>query len=90
MASTLSSVGKTIRDRIEMSRRVQTQGVEVHASVVGVLAISYVLAYIMWRANPDSLTEFFMSPVGSEIVAAVICLQALGIFWISKMSDVEF
>jgi tight adherence protein B len=90
MASTLSSVGRTIRDRIEMSRRVQTQGVEAQASVIGVLCISYLMGYIMWRANPDTLMEFLFSPIGSEIVAAVICLQALGIVWISRMSDVKF
>ena len=59
LAPTLAGVGRTIRDRIELSRRVRSQGVEAKVSVIGVLAISYVLAVILWRANPTANREFF-------------------------------
>jgi tight adherence protein B len=90
MAQTLGAIGRTIRDRIELSRRVQAQAVEVHASVVGIMAISYAVTFIMWRANPDSLREFLSSTIGAFFAASAIVLQAVGIFWISKMSRVRF
>ena len=37
LATTLGTVGRTVRDRIELSRRVRAQGVEAHASVAVVL-----------------------------------------------------
>jgi len=89
MATTLASIGRTIRDRIELSRRVRAQAVESHVSVIGVLAISYVLTFIMWRANPDSVGELLSHPVGSLIAAAAICLQAVGIAWIAAMSRIR-
>jgi tight adherence protein B len=55
LATTLSTVGQTVRDRIELSRRVRAQSVEAHASVGVVLAIAYVLGFLMWRTNPDRL-----------------------------------
>jgi len=90
MAQTLTSIGRTIRDRIEMSRRIQAQSVEVHASVVAVMAISYAVTLIMWRANPGTLEEFLGSSIGTLIAASAVVLQAVGILWISRMSRVRF
>ena len=49
LATTLSTVGQTVRDRIELARRVRAQSVESHASVAVVLGIAYVLGFLMWR-----------------------------------------
>lgn len=90
LATTLSTVGRTIRDRIELSRQVRAQGVEAHASVAVVLGISYVLAFLMWRTNPDRLVSFFHSAIGTAIVSAVIALQAFGLIWMSRLSRSRF
>src|SRR5262249_11657454 len=55
LSTTLSTVGRTVRDRIELARRVRAQSVEAHASVGVVLLITYVLGFLMWRTNPDRL-----------------------------------
>ncbi len=90
LATTLSTVGQTVRDRIELSRRVRAQAVESHASVVVVLAIAYVLAFLMWRTNPGRLEAFVSSSVGTLIVAAVIVLQAVGLVWMSRLNRSTF
>lgn len=90
LAATLSSVGRTIRDRIELTRRVRTQGVEVYASVVAVLLISYGLTWVMWRANPESLSEFLASAFGTYVACGSIGLQAIGMLWIARISDIKF
>jgi tight adherence protein B len=90
LATTLSSVGQTVRDRIELSRRVRAQGVESHASVAVVLAIAYVLAFLMWRTNPDRIEAFVQTGIGTAIVAGVITLQAFGLVWMSRLSKSTF
>ncbi len=90
LATTLSTVGQTVRDRIELSRRVRAQGVESHASVGVVLAIAYVLAFLMWRTNPDRLEAFVRTGVGTTIVAGVITLQAVGLVWMSRLTRSTF
>jgi tight adherence protein B len=90
LATTLSTVGQTVRDRIELSRRVRAQGVESHASVGVVMAIAYVLAFLMWRTNPDRLDAFVRTGVGTALVAGVITLQAVGLVWMSRLTRSTF
>ena len=90
LATTLSTVGSTVRDRIELSRRVRAQAVESHASVAVVLVIAYVLGFLMWRTNPDRLEAFVKTGVGTLLVAGVIALQAVGLVWMSRMSRSQF
>ncbi|MBM3820536.1 MAG: hypothetical protein FJW14_16170 [Acidimicrobiia bacterium] len=90
LATTLSSVGQTVRDRIELSRRVRAQAVESHASVAVVLAIAYVLGFLMWQTNPDRLSAFVTSSLGTLTVAAAIALQAVGLVWMSRLSRSTF
>lgn len=90
LATTLSTVGRTVRDRIELSRRVRAQGVEAHASVAVVLLIGYVVGFLMWRTNPDRLEAFVTTGVGTAVVAVVIGLQAIGLVWMSNLSRSKF
>ena len=90
LATTLSTVGQTVRDRIELARRVRAQGVESQASVAVVLGIAYVLALLMWRSNPDRLEAFVSTGIGTAIVAAVILLQAIGLLWIARLNKSTF
>ena len=90
LSSGLAGVGRTIRDRIETSRRIRAQGAEGQVSVVAVLLISYGLGATMYNANPGPLTEFLLSPIGSYMGAAVIGLQAVGILWIGRMSATKY
>lgn len=90
LATTLSSVGQTVRDRIELSRRVRAQAVEAQASVAVVLVMAYMLGFLMWRTNPDRLEAFIGTSIGTSIVAAVIVLQAVGLVWMSKLNRSAF
>ena len=90
LATTLSSVGQTVRDRIELSRRVRAQAVEAQASVAVVLVMAYVLGFLMWRTNPERLEAFIGTSVGTSVVAAVIMLQAVGLIWMSKLNRSAF
>lgn len=90
LATTLSTVGQTVRDRIELSRRVRAQSVESHASVAVVLAIAYVLGFLMWRTNPDRLESFVATSIGSLVVAGVIALQGVGLLWMARLNRSTF
>ncbi len=90
LATTLSTVGQTVRDRIELSRRVRAQAVEAQASVAVVLVMAYVLGFLMWRTNPDRLEAFVATSVGTSLIAAVITLQAVGLVWMSRMNRSAF
>jgi tight adherence protein B len=90
LATTLATVARTIRDRIELSRRVRAQGIEANLSVGVVMVIVYVLSFLMWQEDPDRLGTFLRTDVGTELVAVVIALQAFGLFWMSRLSRSQF
>jgi tight adherence protein B len=90
LATTLGTVGRTVRDRIELSRRVRAQGVEAHASVAVVLFLAYLLGILMWRTNPERLQAFVATSLGTGLVAGVISLQAIGLVWMSKLSRPDY
>ncbi|MBL8861921.1 MAG: type II secretion system F family protein [Planctomycetes bacterium] len=90
LAPTLASVGRTIRDRIEIGRRVRSQSTQAQASVVGIVLITYFLGALMWRTNPAGFEEFLSHPVGANVLAAAIVLQALGLLWITRLTQLRF
>ena len=90
LATTLATVGRTVRDRIELSRRVRAQGIEAHASVAVVLVLAYVLGILMWRTNPERLQAFLATGLGTGLVAGVMTLQAVGLVWMSRLSRPDF
>ncbi len=86
LTSTLAMVGRTIRDRIEIGRRIQSNIAQSQLSTAFILLLTYFIAAIVWRNNPDQMTAFVSTHVGSWFVAGSMALQAVGIAWMSWIS----
>lgn len=90
VADTLLGIAKVIRDRVELMRRVQAESVEVHASVVSITFVSYLLTYLLWRTDPANMTAFLRSTPGVYLCSIAICLQAVGIVWVAFISRFKY
>lgn len=90
LAPTLSTVARTIRDRIEMQRRVRAEATQAQASVIGILLITYGIGFITWRTEPERMESFLGSDAGTKLAAAAVMLQALGLIWMSRLTRVRF
>jgi Flp pilus assembly protein TadB len=90
LAPTLATVGRTIRDRIEVTRRIQSNIAQSQFSTFAILGLIYLIAVIVWRNGPDPMREFVTSTVGSWFVAGSIILQAVGIAWMNLISKPKF
>jgi len=90
LAPTLATVGKSIRDRIEIGRRIRAQSTQAQASVIGIVCITYFLGLLMWRTNPANFEEFITHPVGANFMAGAMMLQAVGLLWITRLSQLKF
>ncbi len=89
LADALASIARAIRDRIAIRRRMRAQATEAQLSAFGVLAITYVLALVMWRANPERFARFAATGYGSFLIVATIVLQAVGLLWMSRLTRIE-
>lgn len=90
LAPTLSTVGRTIRDRIELKRYTRAQTTQAQASVVFILAITYAIGLITWKSHPGRLEAFLASEGGNALAAGAVALQALGLLWMSRLSRIRF
>ncbi|MEM8669864.1 MAG: type II secretion system F family protein [Planctomycetota bacterium] len=90
LSVTLANVGRTIRDRIELSRRMNAMTTQARISVVSVIAVTYFIGALIWRNDPERMSGFLTSFTGQFLVPIGMTLQAIGIVWISWMSKPKF
>ncbi|MEM7810815.1 MAG: type II secretion system F family protein [Planctomycetota bacterium] len=90
LAPILASVGRTIRDRIEVGRRIRTNTTQARLSVVAVIALTYFIAFVVGRSNPEQMEAFLFSETAAWFIAGSLLLQALGVFWMSRLATPRF
>ena len=90
LATTLASVGRTIRDRIEIARRIRSNSAQSEVSTLAVFFLTYFIAVLVWRGNPEQMHEFFATKIAQWTVAGSILLQAVGVAWMSLISRMRF
>lgn len=90
LARTLASVGRIIRDRLEIGRKVRSMTTQARVSIWAVLGVTYFIALVIWRNNPERMTQFLTTSIGQTFVAAAMLLQALGIVWAARLSRLKY
>jgi Flp pilus assembly protein TadB len=86
----LTTVGRTIRDRIEISRRIRSNTAQSQFSTIALIGLTYFIALIVWNNGRDQMEEFVRSSIGSWFVAGSVILQAVGIVWMNLISKARF
>ena len=90
LGPTLTGVGRTIRDRVELGRRVKAQATQARVSVIVFVLVTYFLGIVSWQSNPDRMESFLGSEFGSMLAAGAMLMQGLGVFWISRLSRIPY
>ncbi|WP_417750198.1 type II secretion system F family protein [Rosistilla oblonga] len=86
LAETLSAIGGTIRDRLAIARQIRTLGTQGTLTTLTVLAVVWLMAAMMWQADPPRFLGFIRSTVGSWLVAVSLFLQGIGVALVSRIS----
>jgi Flp pilus assembly protein TadB len=90
LAPTLATVGRVVRDRIEVNRRIRSLTTQARVSVIAVLCLTYFLAVVMWRNDPARMQQFLATAVGQYLAAGALLLQAVGMVWSSALSRLKY
>jgi len=90
LAPTLSMVAMSVRDTVDLKRRINAETTQAQFSVLGILAITYGIAFITWQTHPDRFEDFVGDEAGIKIIAAALVLQALGLFWMTRLTRIRF
>ena len=83
-------VARSIRDNVDLRRRVNSETTQAQFSVFGILAITYGIAFITWQTHPDRFETFVGDQMGVRIISAAIVLQAVGLFWMTRLTRVRY
>jgi tight adherence protein B len=89
LAPGLYAIAETVRDRVNLARRVHGQTAEARFSVFGILLVVYGIAVLAWTNNPDRVEAFLGSDLGGGIAAACVLLQGIGIVWMARLTRIE-
>ncbi len=89
LSGPLAIVARTIRDRLELSRRIRSLSMQAWASTLAVMLTTYFIAVVMWRTDPERMAAFVRTELGQWFLAAALCLQALGIVWSARLSRMQ-
>lgn len=90
LAPTLATVGRTVRDRIELGRRIRSMSTQSRVSILAVTGVTYAIALLMWNNDSERMEGFLSTSIGSFFVASAVLLQAAGIAWSSMISRAKF
>jgi tight adherence protein B len=90
LAQTLANVSRTIRDRIELTRRMNSMSTQARFSVASVLGVTYFLGALIWRNDPQRMQGFLASNFGQYATIAAVILQGLGVVWVARLSKIKF
>ena len=90
LTSTLATVGRVIRDRIEVNRRIRSLTNQARMSTIAVLLVTYFIALIIWRNDPDRMRQFLGTSIGQGLAAGAILLQAVGLVWSAALSRLKY
>ena len=90
LAPTMAGVGRTIRDRIDITRRIRSNAAQSQMSTMAVMLLTYFIAVVIWRTNPEQMQKFLATSGGQWAVAASIVLEAVGLLWMSVISRLKF
>lgn len=90
LTQTLATVGRVIHDRIEVNRRIRALTTQARASTTAVLAVTYFIALVIWRNDPERMRQFLATTVGQALVAGAITLQAVGLVWSAALSRMKY
>jgi len=90
LAPTLSMVARSVRDNVELRRRINSESMQAQGSVLGILAITYGIGIVTWKTHPERVESFVADDMGIKLLAAAMILQAAGLFWMSRMIKIRY
>jgi tight adherence protein B len=86
----LGTVARAVRDRVDVSRRIESLTADARISTVVILCVTYFIAFVIWYSEPEAMVDFLATYLGKSLLAAAIFMQGVGIAWSASMSRLRY
>lgn len=90
LAEILDNLANVMRERFKVKRQIRV--ISAHGRLSGWILslLPPALAFVLFLMQPDYMRLLVDDPVGVQLVIAAICLQAIGMYIISKLVRIEY
>lgn len=89
VAETFQNIVKTIRERLKLQGKISAMTAQGMTSAVIVGALPWVMAAVLYFADPQSMGPMFTHPAGWVILFMVLVLELIGTFFILKIVKIK-
>jgi tight adherence protein B len=90
LSEVLDNLASIIRNRFKVKRQVRV--ISAHGRITGwvLSALPACLALLFAMTSPDKYREFYMNPLGMQMIVFGLSLQVVGVFIIRKIVKIEY
>jgi tight adherence protein B len=90
LSEVLDNLAAIIRDRFRVKRQVRV--ISAHGRITGWIlsALPTALGLFFAFTNPERYREFYVHPIGMQMVFGALLLQVVGVFIISRIVKIEY
>ena len=90
LAGILDSIASTIRQRQQMKAQVRTLTAQGRLSGLVIAGLPFGLLLILRAMNPEYVSLLWTEPIGLLLLGTGLVSQLIGMFFINKITQVEF
>jgi tight adherence protein B len=89
LAEIIDSLGRLIRKRFELKKKVQALTAEGRISAIILMALPFGMALTLHFISPEYLTPLFTDPMGQAMVAGAVVMMIFGGVVMKKMIAIK-
>ena len=89
LAEIIDSLGRLIRKRFELKKKIQALSAEGRISAIVLMALPFGMALALYLISPEYLTPLFTDPIGQTMVAGAAIMMILGGIVMKKMIAIK-
>src|SRR5262245_171037 len=89
LAEIVDSLGRLIRKRFELKKKVRALSAEGRLSAIVLMALPFGMALTLHFINPEYLTPLYTDPMGHAMVAAGVLMMIIGGIVMKKMIAIK-
>ena len=89
LAEIIDSLGRLIRKRFELKKKVKALSAEGRISAVILMSLPFALALLLHIINPEYIGLLFTDPLGQSMVAGAVTMMIVGGIVMKKMIAIK-
>jgi tight adherence protein B len=89
LAEILDNIGRLVRERFKLKGNIRTLTAEGRISAYVLIALPFIIGYVMYLLNPDYISILFTDPIGHFLLMAAAIMMMVGAYVMKRMVEIK-